>query len=261
MLGAIAGDIVGSRFEGAAAPRAGFELFHRDCRFTDDTVCTLAVAAARLDDGDYARSLRAFVRRHPDRGYGALFRRWALTEDAPPYGSWGNGAPMRTAAIGWLAASADEARRAAAAQAAVTHDHPDAVAAARATALAVHFARTGVPPAQITRRLEDEFGYRLRPGATPADGFDISARGTVQAALTTALHTENWETAVRAAVSLGGDTDTLACIAGGVAEALHGLPAPIALTARGHLSDDLRTVLDRFTAALAGTEAEARGGR
>ena len=255
MLGAIAGDIVGSRFEGASAPPNGFALFHPDCRFTDDTVCTLAVAAARLDDGDYARSLRAFVRRHPHRGYGALFRRWAFADDAPAYGSWGNGAPMRTAAVGWLATSGDEARRDAAAQAAVTHDHPDAIAAAEATALAVHLARRPVPTARIAARLESEFGYDLAPRTALTTGFDISARGTVEPALAAALHAEDWETAVRAAVGLGGDTDTLACIAGGVAEVVHGLPVDVAATARGHLTADLAAVLDQFTAALAAGSA------
>jgi len=257
MLGAIAGDIVGSRFEGAPAPASGFELFHPDCRFTDDTVCTLAVAAARLDGTDYAAALRRFVRRHPERGYGAMFQRWALADDAPAYGSWGNGAPMRTAAIGWLAASAAEARREAAAQAAVTHDHRDAVAAAQATAVAIHLARRAVPTARIAAQLEGEFGYDLAPRTALTTGFDISAQGTVQPALAAALHAEDWETAVRAAVSLGGDTDTLACIAGGVAEVIHGLPVAVAAAARRHLSDDLVAVLDRFTAALAGAEAAA----
>ena len=250
MLGAIAGDIVGSRFEGAGAPPHGFALFDPACRFTDDTVCSLAVAAARLDDGDYAATLRAFVRRHPHRGYGQMFERWARVDAAPAYGSWGNGAPMRTAAVGWLAADAADARREAAAQAAVTHDHPDAVAAAEATALAVFLARSTLPTARIAAKLEGEFGYDLAPRTALTTGFDISARGTVQPALAAALHADSWETAVRTAVSLGGDTDTLACIAGGVAEVVHGLPVEIAATARRHLTPDLAAVLDRFTAAL-----------
>jgi ADP-ribosylglycohydrolase len=179
-----------------------------------------------------------------------MFRHWALADDAPAYGSWGNGAPMRTAAVGWLAASAEEARREAAAQAAVTHDHPDAVAAAEATALAIHLARAAVPPARIAARLESAFGYDLAPRAAVTTGFDISAKGTVQPALAAALHAEDWETAVRAAVRPGGDTDTLACIAGGLAEAIHGLPVAVAAAARRHLSADLASVLDRFAAAL-----------
>jgi len=250
MLGAIAGDIVGSRFEGAGAPPYGFALFDPACRFTDDTVCSLAVAAARLEGGDYAASLRDFVRRHPHRGYGEMFERWSLADDTRPYGSWGNGAPMRTAAVGWLATSQAEARREAAAQAAVTHDHPAAVAAAEATALAVFLARSALPTARIVTKLESAFGYDLAPRTALTTGFDISAAGTVQPALAAALHADSWETAVRTAVSLGGDTDTLACIAGGVAEVIHGLPVDVAATARRHLTPDLAAVLDRFTAAL-----------
>jgi ADP-ribosylglycohydrolase len=157
---------------------------------------------------------------------------------------------MRTTAVGWLAADAADARREAAAQAAVTHDHPDAVAAAEATALAVFLARSTLPTARIAAKLEGEFGYDLAPRTALTTGFDISARGTVQPALAAALHADSWETAVRTAVSLGGDTDTLACIAGGVAEVVHGLPVEIAATARRHLTPDLAAVLDRFTAAL-----------
>jgi len=252
MLGAIAGDIVGSRFEGGSPPRPGFSLFDTTCDFTDDTVCTLAVAEARLDGVDYAAVLRRFVRRHPGRGYGGMFARWAASDDAPAYGSWGNGAPMRTAGIGWLADSAEDAEQEAAAQAAVSHDHPDAVAAALATARAIFAARSGTPPARIRSDLERRFGYTLAAAsACGRGGFDISARGTVQAALAIALEARDWEDAVRRTIALGGDTDTLACIAGGVAEAVHGLPAAVATAARGYLTADLAAVVARFDAALA----------
>jgi len=196
--------------------------------------------------------LRAFVRRHPHRGYGGMFKRWAMRDDAAAYGSWGNGSAMRTAALGWLAPSAPAVRREAATQAAVSHDHPDAVAAAEATGLAIFRAREARPAAMIVAELEATFGYALDPRtALAADGFDISAKGTVQPALAAALHAEDWEAAVRTVVALGGDTDTLACIAGGVAEAIHGLPRDVAATARRYLSDDLAAVLDRFGAAVA----------
>jgi ADP-ribosylglycohydrolase len=136
MLGAIAGDVIGSRFEGHPAPPSGFALFHPACQFTDDSVCTLAIADALLSTRDFAASLRTFVRRHPDRGYGGMFIDWAFSDDAPAYGSWGNGAPMRTAAIGWLAADETEAMDLAGAQAAVSHNHPQAISGAQAVALA-----------------------------------------------------------------------------------------------------------------------------
>ena len=132
MLGAIAGDIIGSRFEGHPGPPPDFELFDANCHFTDDTVCTVAVADALLGDRDFATSLRLFVRRYPHRGYGGMFIDCAFSDDAPAYGSWGNGAPMRAAAVGWLASTETEVLDLVAAQAAVSHDHPDAIAAAQA---------------------------------------------------------------------------------------------------------------------------------
>jgi ADP-ribosyl-[dinitrogen reductase] hydrolase len=247
MLGAIAGDIIGSRFEGHPAPPPGFTLFHANCRFTDDTVCTLAVANALLGERDFAASLRAFVRQHPDRGYGGMFIRWALTDDAPAYGSWGNGAPMRVAAVGWWAADDAEAIDLASVQAAVSHDHPAAIAAAQAVALAILQCRKGVPPAVVRERIVANFGYDLSPeSALARGGFDVSAAGTVPPALTAAFEAPDWESAVRTAVCLGGDTDTLACIAGAVAETIHGVPPVIETTARDYLTEDLRAVLERF---------------
>lgn len=253
MLGAIAGDIIGSRFEGSAAPAPDFALFDPACRFTDDSVCTVAVADALLGKRDFAASLRAFVRRHPGRGYGGMFVNWALADDRPAYGSWGNGAAMRVAAVGWLARDAAEARALAAAQASVSHDHPDAIAAAQAVALAIRLARSGLPLADLRVRLAGEFGYDFSPERALAGGrFDVSAAGTAPSALAAVFAAADWEGAVRTAVGLGGDTDTLAAIAGAIAEAVHGLPHAIAATARAYLTADLRAVLDRFEAARAG---------
>jgi ADP-ribosyl-[dinitrogen reductase] hydrolase len=251
MLGAIAGDIIGSRFEGYAGPARNFPLFHPACCFTDDTVCTLAVAHALLGERDFAASLRAFVRRHPARGYGGMFLDWALSNDAPAYGSWGNGAPMRVAAVGWLARDEAEALQLAAAQAAVSHDHPDAVAASQAVALAILLGRSGHSRAAVRQRLIEDFAFDLAPErALARGGFDISAAGTVPPAMAAVLEAETWEDAVRTTVCLGGDTDTLACIAGAVAEVIHGLPRDVADSARAYLTDDLRAVLERFEAAV-----------
>lgn len=251
MLGAIAGDIIGSRFEGRAGPPRDFTLFHPGCRFSDDTVCSLAVADALLGTRDFAASLRSFVRRHPRRGYGEMFLNWAVVDDAPAYGSWGNGAPMRVAAVGWLARDESEAHELAAAQAVVSHNHPDAVAAAQAIALAILLARRGLPRAALRQRLGETFGYDLAAERALVGGkFDISAAGTARSALAAALEADGWEEAVRTAVCLGGDTDTLACITGAVAEAIHGLPNDIAKAARSYLTEDLDAALTRFEAAV-----------
>jgi ADP-ribosylglycohydrolase len=251
VIGAIAGDIIGSRFEGRAGPERDFALFHAECRFTDDSVCTLAIAEALMGERDFAASLRNLVRRHPHRGYGGMFRDWALADDMGPYGSWGNGAPMRVAAVGWLAQDEAEARELAAAQSAVSHDHPDAIAAAQAVALTILRARNGEPVENIRAQLSQEFGYALTPAeAFARGGFDVSASGTTPAALTAALDSTDWEDSVRTAVCLGGDADTIGCIAGAAAEAIHGVPEDIAATARDYLSEDLRAVLTRFEAAV-----------
>ncbi len=196
---------------------------------------------------DFAVTLRAFLRRYPDAGYGGMFRRWALSDDAPAYGSWGNGAPMRVASVGWWAATEAEALDLAARQAAVSHDHSDAVAAAQAVALAILLLRQGETSAAVRDRLSARFGYDLRPEiALRQGGFDVSAAGTVPPALVAALNAADWEDAARTAVRFGGDTDTLACITGAVAEAIHGVPGTIADQARSRLTEHLRGVLDRF---------------
>lgn len=252
MLGAIAGDIIGSRFEGDAEPPDGFVLFHPHCRFTDDSVCTIAVADALMGGRDFAASLRSFVRRHPRRGYGASFLQWALTDDAPAYGSWANGAPMRTSAVGWLEEEEEAVLASAAAQSSVSHDHADAIAAAQAVSLAIFLLRKGRDTAAVRARIAGQFGYDLSPeNALARRGFDITAAGTAASALAAAFESTDWEAAVRKAIARGGDTDTLAGIAGSVAEAMHGIPADIAAGARLYLTEDLAVVVDRFEAAVA----------
>lgn len=251
MIGAIAGDIAGSRFEGRSAPSSGFELFTLGCQFTDDTVCTIAIADAVLRGGDFAETLKAYVRRHPNRGYGGMFSQWALSDAMAGYRSWGNGAPMRVAAIGWLAEDEAEADRLAEAQACVSHDHPHAIAAAQAVARAILALRSGADVDALRDDLSARFGYDLQPEhALASGGFDISAAGTVPPALSAALTTDSWEAAIRTVIGLGGDTDTLACIAGAVAEARHGVPDDIAALAQSYLTPDLLDVLDRFKARL-----------
>ncbi|HEX6268510.1 MAG TPA: ADP-ribosylglycohydrolase family protein [Burkholderiales bacterium] len=249
MLGAIAGDIIGSIYEAAPIKIKDFPLFGPGVTFTDDTVCTVAIADALLSGGDFAQDLRAYVRRYPSRGYGGMFARWAHTPDMGAYGSWGNGAAMRVSAIAWLASDEADALTTAARTAAVSHDHPDAIAGAQATVLAAWLARHGAAPELIRREIAGRFGYDLSQSVEQIRAwyaFDISCKGTVPPAITCALEATGYEDAIRNAVSLGGDTDTLACITGGIAEALYGVPPPIGEEARSHLDDGLLAVIDRF---------------
>ena len=249
MLGAIAGDIIGSIYEAAPIKTTDFPLFGRGLSFTDDTVCTVAIADALLSGGDFAQYLRAYVDRYPGRGYGGMFVRWAQTQGMPAYGSWGNGAAMRVSAIAWLASDEAAALATAARTAAVSHDHPDAIACAQAAALAAWLARHGAAPEAIRREIAQRFGYDLGQSVEQIRAwyaFDTSCKGTVPPALVCALEATGYEDAIRNAISLGGDSDTLACIAGGIAEALHGLPAEVAEQARSYLDEGLLSVVDRF---------------
>ena len=252
MLGAIAGDIIGSVYENVPAARADFPLFGPRSTPTDDSVLSVAVAEAALTDGDYRNALRRWARRYPDAGYGAGFTRWVRADDPADGDSFGNGAAMRVSAIGWLFDDEDAVLDAARASARPSHGHPDALDAAQAVALAVFLARRAIARDDLRLRLGLSFGYDLdRDYETvrAAHRPDTSARGSVPEALIAFLTSCDFEDAVRRAVRLGGDADTQACIAGAVAEAYYGgVPAPIATAARERLSDDMATVLDRFSA-------------
>jgi len=255
MLGAIAGDIIGSIYEAAPIRTKDFALFGPGVRFTDDTVCTVALADALMQGADFAATLRAYVRRYPGRGYGGMFRRWATTPGMPAYGSWGNGAAMRVGPIAHWARDEAELLRLAAASAAVSHDHPDAIAGAQAVALAMWLAQGGTDRSAIRALIARRFGYDLQESVEQIRswyGFDVSCKGTVPPAIVCALEASDYQDAVRNAVSLGGDSDTLACITGGLAEILYGLPDDVAREARALLDDHLRDVVDRFQARLAG---------
>ncbi|MDJ0951001.1 MAG: ADP-ribosylglycohydrolase family protein [Alphaproteobacteria bacterium] len=248
MIGAITGDIVGSIYEARNIKTKAFPFFGAGCRFTDDTVCTLAIADCLMQDGDFADHLRRYVRRHPDRGYGAMFFEWAHT-DRGPYNSWGNGSAMRVSPVAHLARGETELLELAARSAAVTHDHPDAIAGAQAVALTMWLALAETDASSIRREVAERFGYDLDRSVDeirPGYAFDVSCAGTVPVAITCALEATGYEDAVRNAISIGGDSDTIACITGGIAEVMFGVPAEIADQAKSYLTGDLLDVLDRF---------------
>ncbi len=243
MLGAICGDVIGSVYEGAEPQAKTFPLFDPHVRFTDDTVLTVAVASAVREGLPYADAIRAWGRRYPHAGYGGYFRRWMREDDAPAYGSFGNGSAMRVSAIGWAGADLEvvieEARR----SAIVTHDHAEGIRGAQAIAAAVYVARCGRGKGEVAAILGERFGYDcVTPLATywERGEFDVTCQGTVPAAAAAFLESEDWEDAVRNAVSLGGDADTLACIAGAMAEAHYGgVPAAIQAVALARLDAPL----------------------
>ncbi len=250
MIGAIAGDIIGSVYEHSPVKTKDFPLFHRQARFTDDTVLSVAVAGAILDEAGYASAIRDIGRRYPAAGYGGSFIHWLMADDAPPYNSWGNGAAMRVSPVGFAFDDADAVLREAANSAAITHNHPEGIKGAQATALAVFLGRQRAGKEEIREAIAQRFGYDLERSIEeirPGYSFDISCQGTVPEAIIAFLDSDDWEDAVRNAVSLGGDSDTLACITGGIAEAWYGgVPEAVREKVMELLPEDLAAIVARF---------------
>ncbi|MGI5989718.1 MAG: ADP-ribosylglycohydrolase family protein [Lachnospiraceae bacterium] len=265
MLGAIIGDIVGSTHEFVPNKTTEFSLFEKASDFTDDTVMTVAVADALLSvpgawldaPADHAEGIRKKVvesmqswgRRYPDRGYGGWFMSWIDSPDPQPYNSFGNGSAMRVSSAGWLAQGEENVLALSALTSEVTHNHPEGIKGAQAVALAVYLARIGTPKKEIKRTLEKRFGYDL--SADPDDirkicVFDSTCQVSVPQALTCFFAGESYEDTLRLAVSLGGDADTQAAIAGAVAEAYFGIPEYLKREGRRRLSRPMLKVLERF---------------
>ena len=193
MLGAIAGDIIGSVFEASPIKTTDFELFSEWSRFTDDTVLTVATAQALLTGMDYAEAYRTFGRRYPRAGYGGAFLKWLMADDAPPYNSWGNGSAMRVSPVGFAGETMAAVLREAAKSAAVTHNHPEGIKGAQAVAAAVFMGRRGNSKEEIRRFITDQFAYDLKPGIAgirPGYYFDVSCQGSVPQALIAFLESE-----------------------------------------------------------------------
>jgi ADP-ribosylglycohydrolase len=250
MIGAIAGDIIGSVYEHSQIKTKDFPLFNAQCNFTDDTVLTVAVADAILSGASYVDSVRRIGRRYPDAGYGGSFIRWLYSDDSRPYNSWGNGSAMRVSPVGFAFSTEDEVLRQARMTAEITHNHPEGIKGAEATALAVFLARMGHGKGAIRARLTTLFGYDLDRSVDdirPSYSFDISCQGTVPEAIVAFLDSESYEDAVRNAISLGGDSDTLACITGGIAEAFYkGVPSQIRAKVKEMLTTELWEVTKAF---------------
>ena len=252
MLGAIVGDIVGSVYEWNNHRSKDFPFFGPRCRFTDDTVLTVALADAILKNGDFAITMRRYGRRYPDAGYGGMFRRWLVDASMGPYNSFGNGAAMRIGPAGWAYLTLEETVSRAREYTAVTHDHPEGIKGAEATAGAIWMGRHGASKAEIRAWIVKHAGYDLSRTCDeirPAYEFNETCQRTVPEAFTAFFESTDFEDAIRLAVSLGGDSDTLACITGGVAEAFYGgVPTEIEREALSRLDAPLRDVTDLFRA-------------
>ncbi|HLK58830.1 MAG TPA: ADP-ribosylglycohydrolase family protein [Chthonomonadaceae bacterium] len=252
MIGAIAGDFIGSVYESGTMKRTDFPLFHPFCRFTDDTVLTVALADSILNGTDYTSLLKSYFRRYPGAGYGGTFYNWASSPETRPYNSWGNGSAMRVSPVGWAYDTLEEVLVQAERSASVTHNHPEGIKGAQAIASALFLARTGQEKPEIRDFIETTFGYDLRE---PLDSlrehytWDVSCQRSVPPALLAFLESESWEDAVRKGISLGGDSDTIGCMAGAVAEAYYGgVPEPIQDYILPRLDAPLAAVVAAFTA-------------
>ena len=261
MLGAILGDIVGSPFEfdHNNYKHKDFPLLSEKSHFTDDTVMTVAVARGLMAGQGNAQKTFAEVqhemqywgRKYPDAGYGGMFGQWLYAEHSEPYGSFGNGSAMRVAAAGWLFDTLDKTLEMAKATAEVTHNHPEGIKGAQATAAAIFLARTGHSKPEIRQYVEQTFGYDLSRTCDEIRPYYChveTCQQTVPEAIIAFLESNSFEDALRNAVSLGGDSDTLACITGGIAEAFYGMPQELRAETLKRLPEDLRAAYELFPA-------------
>jgi ADP-ribosylglycohydrolase len=264
MLGAIVGDVIGSTFEWHNVKSVDFQLFSSQSRFTDDTVMTIAIADAILNKErhknfitdsieakkTYAYKLREYGKKYPDAGYGQMFNEWLLSQELKPYNSFGNGSAMRVSPIGFAFDSLEDVLKEAKRSAVVTHNHREGIKGAQAVASAVFLARTGSNKKQIKHFIEKKFRYNLSQrldDIRPNYKFDSSCQGSVPQAIIAFLESESFEDSIRKAISIGGDSDTIACIAGGIAQAYYKeIPGLIVDRVRFILDSGLKRILYSF---------------
>ena len=250
MIGALIGDVVGSVYEFNNTRLKDFPLYKPGSDFTDDSVLTIATAKVLLDGGDYAQTYQAFSRAYPHRGYGGMFSRWIRQDDPQPYQSFGNGSAMRVSPIGFAFPDAESTLAEAKRSAQVTHDHPEGIKGAQAVALAIWMARHGAARAEIRQLISDQFDYDLSRSCSvirEVNQFDETCQGSVPEALTCFLESTDFEDCIRLSISIGGDSDTIACIAGGIAQAFYGkIPEWIVAETKSRLPQEFLDILQRF---------------
>lgn len=251
ILGAIIGDIIGSVFEWHNVKATDFQLFTEKTDFTDDSVLTFATMDAILNDIDYTTAYQTYGRNFPHRGYGGFFKSWIHSNDPQPYNSYGNGSAMRVSPVGWAYDTLDEVLLQAKRSAEVTHNHPEGIKGAQATAAAVFLVRTGSSKADIKKYIRATFGYDLErriDDIRPVYRFNETCQETVPEAIIAFLESDDYESAIRLAISIGGDSDTVACITGGIAEAFYkDIPDWIAENALRLLPTDVIKLIEEFS--------------
>ncbi len=250
MLGAIAGDIIGSVYEWNNTKRMDFELFSEGSTFTDDTVLTVAVADCLLNRKNYAETFKEYGRNYPDAGYGSRFYKWIFSDNQQPYNSFGNGSAMRVSPVGFAFNNLEETLAEAKRSAEVTHNHPEGIKGAQAVACAIFLARKGEDKEVIKSFITENFGYDLNhtlKEIRPHYRFDATCQGSVPQAMIAFLESVGFEDAIRKAVSIGGDSDTIACITGSIAQAYYNdIPPYILDTVKKKLTPDLFSIVSHF---------------
>ena len=259
MLGAVIGDIIGSRFEADNYKSKEFDLFTQDSCPTDDSIMTLAVAkallASREDWSQLSKNAVKYMqeigRKYPNCGYGGHFFYWIFSDDPQPYGSYGNGSAMRISPVGFAADSIEQAKALSQAVTEVSHDHPEGLKGAEAVAVAIFLARNGASMDEIRDYIDKNYYSmnftldQIREGYS----FDVTCQGSVPQAFQAFFESQDFEDAIRNAISIGGDSDTIAAICGGLAQAYYGIPAPIRNQAMAYLDDHLVEIVDTFESA------------
>ncbi|MFO7828911.1 MAG: ADP-ribosylglycohydrolase family protein [Bacteroidales bacterium] len=250
MIGAIIGDIIGSTYEGNPTKNYNFELFTPGMVFTDDTVLTIAVADALLHKKPFDKTIHEWGNKYPNSGYGFNFSLWLADSNPQPYNSFGNGSAMRVSPVGFFFNSEQEVLQFAKRSAEVTHNHPEGIKGAQAVALAIFLAKTGKKKEIIKSVIVEKFNYDLNrkyQDIKKTYSFDVSCQGSVPEALVAFLESTDFESAIRLAIALGGDADTQACIAGGIAEAYYkSIPKKFTDHCLPLLTDEMHTVINKL---------------
>ena len=258
MLGAVVGDVVGSIYEANNTYSKNFDMFSKNSRFTDDSVMTCAVAKACIeysknkDLDDFRDNVIKYMRElgilYINAGYGVTFIKWLLTSKPVPYNSWGNGSAMRVSPVAWVSETIEECESLAKISAEVTHNHPEGIKGAQAIASAVFMARNGYEKKDIKKYIEEKFynlNFRL-DDIRLLYKFDVSCQGSVPQAIEAFLEEDNFENIIRTSISIGGDSDTIAAMAGSIAEAYYGIPIEISHLTEKYLTGDLKKIIKDF---------------